>query len=180
MDRVSRAKAARLLNIDRSTLTRWIQKHPALLDDAGLVDPDQLREHRDAVANPKLQTRGRKVSSDAAAPAAADGGSAASVLNDHRARGEAAKSIIAELDLADRLKLTLVREDVEAQIGQAGELLKREALEMAKDLAEPLARIDDPRIMEQTLSRELRKLLDKSASALILAMGQPDSESDAA
>lgn len=182
MDRVSRAEAARMLNIDKSTLTRWIQKHPALLGDDGLVDVAELRQHRDSVANPKLQTRGAAARGAAGSqqPSQAGGGGAAAV-NTHRARGEAAKAITAELDLADRLKLTLVRSDVEAHIAQAGEVLKRKAAELAKDKAEALARIEDPRAMERALDDLMRQLLEQGASALILAMAPPvDVDSDAA
>lgn len=189
MERVTRAEAARRLNINRSTLTRWIDKHPALLDNDGLVDPVELQKHRDAVANPKLQTRGNPARLDSGAETGTEaGGEAAprtpatargsSSLNDHRARGEAAKAITAELDLADRLKLTLVRADVEAQIASAGELIKRKADEMAKDLAEKLARIDDPRAVEQMLRTGLRRMLDQASGALILAMSPRDEDGD--
>lgn len=182
MDRVSRAEAARMLNIDKSTLTRWIQKHPALLGDDGMVDVVELREHRDAVANPKLQTRGAAARGAAAAPPQGQSGSGgAAAVNDHRARGEAAKAITAELDLAERLKLTLVRSDVESQIAQAGEVLKRKAAELAKNKAEALSRIEDPRAMERALDDLMRQLLEQGATALILAMAPPvEQDSDAA
>lgn len=167
-----------MLNINRSTLTRWIGKHPALLDDDGLVDPVELQEHRAAVANPKLQTRvtPSRIAGGDAAPRAP----ALSSMNDHRTRGEAAKAINAELDLADRLRLTLVREDVESQIAAAGEVLKRKASELAKDRAEALARIEDPRIMEQALDDLMRRLLDQGAAALIREMAPEDKSTDAA
>ena len=58
MERVTQAEAARTLGMHKSTVTRWVQKHPALLDDAGLVSIDDLRRHRDETVNPKLITRG--------------------------------------------------------------------------------------------------------------------------
>lgn len=180
MERMTRAAAARELGIDKSTLTRWVQKHPALVGDDGLVDLAELREHRDAVANPKLQTRGGGAS---AQTGQIKSGGGAAAVNDHRARGEAAKAISAELDLADRLKLTLVRADVESQIAQAGEVLRRKAAEIAKERAEALARIEDPRAMERALDEMMRRLLEQGASALILAMrpeADPVGESDAA
>lgn len=168
-----------MLNINRSTLTRWIEKHPALLDDDGLVDPAQLQEHRDAVANPKLQTRGNPIRiTERSGPADPAAGKVA--LNDHRARGEAAKAITAELDLADRLKMTLERAKVEAEIAAAGEILKRKASEIAKDRAEPLSRIDDPRAMERALEDLMHRLLEQGAKALILAMSPAEQDDDAA
>lgn len=99
-------------------------------------------------------------------------------MNDHRARGELAKAITSELDLADRLKLTLVRQDVEDQIATAGEVLKRKAAEIAKDRAEALARIEDPRAMERALEEMMRRLLEQGATALILALSDAAAADD--
>jgi len=174
MERMTRAAAARELQIDKSTLTRWVQKHPALVGDDGLVDLAELRDHRDQVANPALQTRLKHRT-----PAATRESPGRESLNDHRSRGEAAKAVSAELDLADRLKLTLSRQDVESQIAQAGELLKRKASELAKDRAEALARIEDPRAMERALDDMMRSLLEQGALALLLAMGDRGEEDPA-
>lgn len=180
MERMTRAAAARELGLDKSTLTRWVQKHPALVDDDGLVDITELRAHRDAVVNPKLQTRGKAAAAQSTAKPTAKGPETgiASTMNDHRARGEHAKAITAELDLADRLKMTLVRQDVEAQIATAGEVLKRKAAEIAKERAEALARIEDPRAMERELDEMMRRLLEQGATALILALSSADDSAD--
>lgn len=179
MERVTRAEAARALGVAKGTVWNWVKNHPALLGDDGLVDLGELRAHREQVANPALQTRlkSKAAAEPDAEPASRAGGA---VLNGHRARGEAAKAIHAELDLAERLKLTLVREDVEAQIASAGEVIKRKADEMAKDLSEKLARMDDPRVIEQTLRAGLRRMLDQASTALIVAMAPEDKDNDAA
>lgn len=175
MERMTRAEAARALGVDKSTMTRWVQNHPALLGEDGLVDLAQMRQHRDAVINPKLQTRGINAgggasAQTAAAPAVVTAPAALPNLNLHRERSEYAKAVGQELDLAERLRLTLVRSDVEAQVAAAGELLRRTASGLAKDKAEQLARIEDPRQMERALDDMMRALLEQGANALIAAL----------
>lgn len=129
---MTRADAARVLDVNKSTISRWVEKHPALLGDDGLVSLSELRAHRAQMINPALQTA---VRNEAVRPRPAARADAQPSLNDHRARSERAKAVQNELDLADRLKLTLVREDVERQIAAAGEVIKRRAGELAKDRA---------------------------------------------
>lgn len=176
MERVTRAEAARQLGHDRATVTRWVQKHPALLDSEGLVSVEELRRHRDATINPKLQTRFPAAPRDAKGPdtAAEPGDEAPQTLNDHRSRTEAARAVEAELDLADRLGLTLKREDVENAVALAGETIRQRAGQLARDRAETLARIDDPRAMERALDDMLNELLTESAKALAGAARSPD------
>ena len=162
MDRVSRAEAARELQLDRATITRWVQKSPALLDDEGKVSLSQLKQHREEVVNPKLQTRG---GSSERSPRKVGGDS----LNDTRNRTESAKATAAELDLAERLRLTLRRDDVEAAVAAAGEVLKQAAQAIARDKAEALARITDPREMERALEEIMRVMLEKGSQALTLS-----------
>lgn len=181
MERVRRAEAARILGLDKATVTRWVQKNPALLDDRGLVSVAELQAHRDATINPKLQTRG--VGAQGAAhgseaddtqpavpePREARESGAGSQLNTHRTRHEAVRAQAAELDLAERLGLTLRRQDVEAAVASAAETIRQAAAQVAKDRAELLARIDDPRAMERALDELMRELLDKAAAALSAA-----------
>ncbi len=168
MERVTRAEAARVLDLDRATVTRWVQKNPALIDEAGLVSVDELRQHRDQVVNPKLQTRqGFQGESPSPRP---DRGS----LNDSRNRTETVKASLAELELAEKLGLTLRREDVEAAVAQASETLKQTAMALARDRAETMARIVDVREMERALEQMMRDLLAKGAQALTLASAGSD------
>lgn len=187
MERVTRAKAARLLGVDKSTMTRWVQHHPALLGDDGLVDLQQLRQHRDTVINPKLQTRkaarprpaGAEEGGAATGIAAAAPAPAGPNLNLHRERGEYAKAVNQELDLAERLKLTLVRAEVESAVKDAGEALRRTAATIARDEAEKLARIEDPRQMERALDDLMRKVLAAGSAALIKALSDSQAADDA-
>lgn len=171
MDRVTRAEAARALALDRATITRLVQKNPALLDDEGRVSLSEVRELRDATVNPKLQTRGR--SEEGAAR------SQAPHLNDTRARTETAKAETAELDLAERLGMTLRRDDVEAAIAAAGDQLRQTAFQMARDRAELIATAKDVREAEKLLDAFVRDLLEAAANALTLAAAQPGTRSAA-
>lgn len=164
MDRVTRAEAARELSLNRATITRLVQRNPALLDDEGKVSIQELLELRDATVNPKLQTRTRD-----AAPAGS--------LNDTRARTENAKAETAELDLAERLGLTLRRDDVEAAVAAAGAELRQLAFQMVRDRAELFATVRDVREAEALLDQFVRDLLEKAANALTLAAAQPGSRS---
>jgi hypothetical protein len=171
MERVTRAEAARVLDLDRATVTRWVQKNPALIDEAGLVSVDELRQHRDQVVNPKLQTRiGEGGASGRSTSTRPEQGS----LNDQRHRTESVKASLAELELAEKLGLTLRREDVEVAVGAAAEVMKQTAMALARDRAEQLARIGDVREMERALEQMMRDLLAKGAQALTLASAGSD------
>lgn len=164
MDRVTRAEAARELALNRATITRLVQKNPALLDDDGKVSIQELLELRDATVNPKLQTRTKDTAPQ-------------STLNDTRARTESAKAETAELDLAERLGLTLRRDEVEGAIAAAGAELRQLAFQMVRDRAEQFAVVSDVRDAEAMLDQFVRDLLEKGANALTLAAAQPGSRS---
>lgn len=170
MDRVTRAAAARELGLNKATVTRWVQKHPALLDELGHVSIEDLRQHRDTVINVKLQTRGPSLVAMAPsreprlAPEAP-----VPTMNSHRVRTEAAKAETAELDLADRLGQTLWRKDVEAAVVQAADILQQKAGQLVRERAEGLVKINDVRAMERALDDLMRELLDAGAKALAVA-----------
>jgi hypothetical protein len=168
MDRVTRAEAARALALDRATITRLVQKNPALLDDDGRVSLSEVRELRDATVNPKLQTKMR-----------GEDPVRQPHLNDTRARTESAKAETAELDLAERLGMTLRRDDVESAIAAAGDQLRQTAFQMARDRAELIATAKDAREAEKMLEAFVRDLLDAAANALTLAAAQPGTRSAA-
>lgn len=177
MDRVTQAEAARSLGMHKSTVTRWVQKHPALLDDAGMVSLDELRTHRDETVNPKLITRGL-MAEPGAGPRSVRQGSGG--LNDVRSRTETAKAEINELDLAERLNLTLRRDEVEDAVAAAGQMMKQIAQRLVRERAEALARITDVRQMERALEEFVREVLASGAQSLSLATLSTQTEDSAA
>ncbi|HEY1630810.1 MAG TPA: hypothetical protein VGF56_05810 [Rhizomicrobium sp.] len=66
--RVKPAEAARLLGINRSSLSRYLQQYEGLLDAEGTVDVAQLKQHR--ADNPRIADA--SASSSEAKPAKAD------------------------------------------------------------------------------------------------------------
>lgn len=173
-ERVTRAEAARRLGIDRATVTRLVQKNPALLDDDGRVDCDQLAQLRTDTLHPGLQTRlGRQA-------AAADAVRSGPTLNDSRTRAETAKAETAELELAARLGLTLNRRDVEDCLASAAQMLAQRQEQDLRAHAERLARIDDTRAMEQALRALFDAQREAFAQALALAAAPAASDSRAA
>ena len=170
--RVTMAEAARQLGQHRSTVTRWCKAHPALLDEDGRVSVEELREHRDTVVNPALQTKASRTSQRS------DGAAAVSGMNADRGRRERANADMAELDLAERLGQTLRRDDVEMELAAAAETLRSVAGQIVKDRAERLALLSDVRAVEVELEQIMRDLMDKAASALEAAAGE--SRQDAA
>lgn len=171
-ERVSRAEAARQIGVDKATITRLCKANPALLDDAGQVSVAEIASLRQATVNPKLQTRtgpqGKVSSADDVQN-----------LNSARNRAETVKAEIAEMDLADRLGRTLRREDVENAVAAAGNILRQNAFQVARDRAESLARIEDPREMERALEDLMREVLEKGVQALTLAAAPTETASAA-
>lgn len=171
-ERVSRAEAARQIGVDKATITRLVKANPALLDDAGQVSVAEIAQLRQAVVNPRLQTRVGKqsrVSDLADVPN----------VNSARNRAESVKADLAEMELAERLGRTLRRDDVENAIAAAGNLLRQNAFSLAKDRAEQLARIEDVREMERALEDLMRDVLEKGVQALTLAAAPTEAASAA-
>lgn len=178
MGRTSRAQAARELGLDKATITRWCQKHPALLDEHGLVSVEELREHRLTVVNPKLQTRVAATAAAETTPATLSPEPAGPSLNDHRTRKERVQADDAELDLAERLGLTLRRDDVERAIAEAGDVMRKTAAQMVRDRAERLSVVDDARAMERALEDMMRDLMAAISAALAEACSSGDRPED--
>lgn len=166
MQRVTAAEAARALKVNRSTVSRWLQKNPALVDADGRVSVEELRRHREAVIDPRLQTNTAERAAEPA-PAPAPERQAAPSINDHKARLERAKADEAELDLAERLGQTLVRADVERAIGEAGEQLRQDIAARVRDEAERLAQISDVREMELAVRKLFAEVVASSVEGLV-------------
>lgn len=171
-ERVSRAEAARQIGVNKATITRLCKANPALLGDDGLVNVNEIASLRQAVVNPKLQTK-------TAATGKAPDEPSASSLNGSRGRVESVKADMVEMDLAERLGQTLRRDDVEATVAAAGNLLRQTAFAVARDRAELLARIEDVREMERALEDLMREVLDKGVQALSLAAASAEASSAA-
>lgn len=164
MQRVKAIDAARELGVNKSTVSRWLKANPALLDHDGLVSVEEIRAHRSATIDPRLQTRGPQ--SDGNVERIAAKSPDVPTINDHKSRYERARADDAELDLAERLELTLRRRDVEAAVADASETLKQAAAQICRDEAERMVRIEDPREMERALDDLVRRVMAAGTSQL--------------
>lgn len=183
MERVTQAEAARALGVNRSTVSRWVKKHPALADESGMVAITELRSHQVNTLNPGQQTKSAaSPAADNAAPAPKAGEAATPVapsLNDHRSRREQALADAAELDLAERLQKTLRRDHVDGAVVEAAEIMKSRAAQLTRDTAERLARIEDVREMQTELEEIIREIFAAGFDALTAAI-DPEPEANAA
>lgn len=178
------------MGVNRSTISRWLQKYPQLIDADGLVDVDELQEHRRDVINPANQTKMNPLIDDSAPPPRAatiepkvereNRRSKTTSLNDHRAQHEQTKAALAALDLAERLGETLSKSQVESAAAEAGQAIKAAAAEAVKSNAEKLATIDDVKEMELALQYMFDAMLKRAARALQGVSGSDDHSANAA
>jgi hypothetical protein len=169
MQRVKPIDAARQMGVNKSTISRWLARNPALLDADGLVSVADLIAHRAAVIDPRLQTKGAAPAL-VAAPAAPAASDIAPTINDHKLRYERARADDAELDLAERLELTLRRRDVEAAVSEAAATLQQTAAQLCRDEAERITRIEDTREMERALNDLVRRIMLSGTAKLSAAI----------
>ncbi len=183
--------AARALELSHSTVSRYVKRYPELDHGNGgrpLVDVAELRQHRidnlnvgqveEAVrpAAPAL----RQTVAGTPAPAEPNGSGPAAIYNSERARREAANATKAELELAEKLGQVTSIQEVETAVFEAGQLL-RDSLETRNmQLAERLARMDDPLAIQALLDEQDLTLLKDFASGLAGASGIGEDDAAAA
>ncbi len=187
--------AARALEINPSTVSRYLKDHPGLnLGDESLpkVDVDALRHHRAQHVHPAL--RGIK----AAKALAAGGGevtpaagpieappAATMAPGPNYAHAKAVRETVlaqrARVDLDEKRGLLVPRAEVEAAVYDAGLLLQRDLLELGPQLADRIATMDDPREIVEVLETEHRRILAALAASLranAAAEGEPQPPGD--
>jgi len=177
MPRVTRAEIARQLNVSPSTVTQWIKRYPHLDSADKTVDVDDFMKHRRQVLQPgrsaggkkrgdaAKRAKGQKVASDPPAGLDSYESREAAIL-----RRERAKADEAELDLAERLGRTIRADLAQAAVADATLKLRQELFRGARDHAEELSLISDPREMERALEAMLRDILETAADSLAAAV----------
>ena len=177
---VSVAAGARALGINKSTLSRYLNKHPELVADRTarnwpLIDVEAVRQHRaDNLQESKaLNHAGGGVREDADdAPAESETGerrsrTANSTLNQARAVEAAAKAQKTQIELAQMKGELCTVKSVEDGGFEAGRRLQEGLMRATKPLADKIATMNDPREIKALLDAELRGLLEGLAADLL-------------
>lgn len=174
---ISISEAAQRLGLERSTLSRYVKQHadalaPQKSGRETLVDFDALKAHRDE--NIRLAE---------AAPAARarhPGG-----RNDEQAMRTRVQRQIGELDLADRLRLTVPRAEVE-DAGVAAVSAMRNAFDLSLEgAAESIGALTrtEPRLIRPALRQLCARALDAFVRQLqereIVAPGATEADEEA-
>ncbi len=174
-------EAARRLGLAHTTVGRYVRSHPELNHGSQVrprVDLDELRRHRAANLNPA--PRGRK-----AAKLIAEGDPDSVVLVDgetpppaairsaappnysvSKAAREAVLADRAQIDLDEKRGLLVPISEIQDAVFEAGRTLQRDLLELAGQLAERIAAMDDSREIAALLESELRRVLATMAASL--------------
>ena len=169
--------AAKVLNLNPSTVTRYLQDHPSLNlgnETRPKVDVAALREHRAENVDPARRGShaGRLFGEDKAGPPppAADT-SVKAVLLRARASSATTKAQDDRLDLDVKKKLLVPLAEIEAGVVDAGMVLKNALLDLGFRVAEQLSNMEEPREIAGLLEAEHRRVLHEFYAALI-AMGK--------
>lgn len=179
---VSGARAARELNLNKSTLTRYLRTYPELNRSTAegkiLVDLAELKRHRDENVNlvKSGNHAGRLFDEEAATaspallpetfddPASADGVRQGAYAN-ARARFEEIRARRAEREEAEHLGQLVSGEAVAEAIGEALIVLRDKLLSPDLDLCEALAKTAEPAEVMKVLRAANRDALDKLTEA---------------
>jgi hypothetical protein len=152
--RLKPGTAAQELGINRSSLKRYLDQYPELLDN-GTVDLEQLRRHR--ADNPNVADAVKKVAQrQATRPKASD---SAGGRSHAKSRLDETKAIQADLDLAERLNQVVDPGEVVDAISEAGNYLRERFIAADPILCERLAAESDPRQVKAILEEENRKIM---------------------
>lgn len=187
---VTGGRASKLLKLNRSTLTRYLKTFPELNRSADpakiLVDIDELRQHRQENVNLVKSGNHAGVLFEEETPAVVEPDddldlplaprpAAHGVRPDApnqpagyataRARREEALAAKAEREEAVALGQLVIKDDVDAALGDALVNLRDKLLSPDLDLCEKLARCDDPTKVLSILRNANRGHLEKMAEA---------------
>lgn len=186
MELVGVTAAARALDVDKATISRYVQKHPELnhqteVKKPPLVNIDQLRGHRAHNVDPSKSGNhaGRPFGVDMAAPIVAvhdDAGDekdaareAVAASGNQYQKAKTAETAIkakhAQLKLAEAMGLVVSRAVVEAAAFEVGQKVLQELSIRNRHLSEQIAVVDDPKEIAHILSVADREMLGRIADA---------------
>lgn len=186
--------AARELGLDKSTISRYVRAHPELLRSDGQrkgVVLDELRRHRAANVNEAKSANhiGGIEALQAAAllspaleePAAGAGANAlpapGSLAAERVAEARARRRLL-ELDLARKERRYRDVEEIAGALTDVGIAVRNRLMSLPHELADELARIQDPAEVRGCLQAALRKRLEVLAIELRRLADEEDRAAD--
>ncbi len=147
--------AARALEVNPSTVSRYLKDHPELNHNSAarpMVDLEELRQHR--VENLSAARRGSyagrligKSDGSNGANGCGHPGTKSADIPSYAASKAARESVLAyraRVDLDAKLGLLVSRDEVEAAAEEAAQMLQRDLLELPPRLAEEIVAKDNP------------------------------------
>ncbi|MGE4085973.1 MAG: hypothetical protein AB7H93_23555 [Vicinamibacterales bacterium] len=172
-------QAADIVGVNKSTLSRYLEQHPSLVRQrngkAKLVDPDEVKAHRERHVNPAMAGNhaGRLQGDDAGddedddAPAPGGGDQAASGgLTAARTDREKLKAQRERIAFARELGQIVDRAAVESMALSAATMVRERLAIMTRRVAERLAALRDAREVAAVLNEEHAAVLKALAEAL--------------
>lgn len=158
--RVTQAEAARRLEINRSSIKRYLDEYPELLAADGTIDFAELKKHRGD--NPRIADPSR-APSERKPPKEAPGGAG---RRGNKARLEEIRAWEAERDWAVSIgQLVDPTRQLDAAV-EAAAALRDRAMAPEPTLCERLAEERDPRAVQALLRETNRAMLDDFIVAL--------------
>ncbi|MCZ6588384.1 MAG: hypothetical protein O7B24_10630 [Alphaproteobacteria bacterium] len=168
---VSIRSAARQLGKSHSTISRYVQGCPELnrgTAERPLVNVEEVRRHRLENLNAARigNHAGRLFGAGEAPPPAATGTEAPPNYAHAKAVRETVLAKRARIDLDEKCGLLVPRAEIQDAVFDAGRALQRDLLELAGQLAERIAAMDDPHEISELLNTEHRRVLAALAASL--------------
>jgi hypothetical protein len=156
--RVKCAQAARELGINRSSLKRYLDQYPELLDAERTVDLEELRRHR--ADNPRVVEAAEEAeAAESQEIRSLPSQSKGTGRSDAKARLDEARAQQAELDLAIRRGELVDPGDMLDAISEAGNFLRDKFTAVDFVLCEKLASETDPLVVKSILSDHNRSIV---------------------
>jgi hypothetical protein len=154
--RVKPAEAARKLKINRSSLSRYLQQYDTLLDDAGLVDLEELRQHR--ADNPRIADQSAAQGDAGDAPKSKSAATAS--RKGAKGRVDEIRAWEAERDWAQSIGQLIDPSKLQDEALDAVTALRDKLMAPEQTLCERLAEERDPLVVKQLLRETNRALID--------------------
>lgn len=157
-ERIKRGKCAGLLGIERSTLNRYLDNYPELVDERGLVELEEVRKHR--ADNPGVAQASESAPKEPKSPA--------SIVSRQgsKHRLEEVKVWQTELEWAKQVGQVVDPTEMLDQVSEAAVALRDKFMAPDPVLCERIAGETDPRAVMTLLREANRAQLEEFAATM--------------